>query len=96
MNDLGADVVPMSITSLVQNAIKHNAFSKENPLEIRISYDEDYITVENRIAQRFGDNYGTGTGLDMLKRQYESFSEKPVMVINDGEKFLVKIPALIY
>lgn len=96
LNDLGADVVPMSITSLVQNAIKHNAFSKENPLEIRISYDEDYITVENRIAQRFGDNYGTGTGLDMLKRQYESFSEKPVMVINDGEKFLVKIPALIY
>ena len=96
LNALGADVVPMSITSLVQNAVKHNAFSRENPLEIRISYDEDYIAVENRIAKRFGDIYGTGTGLDMLKRQYESFSEKPVIVINDGEKFLVKIPALIY
>lgn len=96
LNGLGADVVPMSITSLVQNAVKHNAFSIENTLEIRISYDEDYIAVENRIAKRFGDSYGTGTGLDMLRRQYESFSEKPVIVINDGEKFLVKIPALIY
>lgn len=96
LKQLESEVVPMSLTSLVQNTIKHNAFSRENPLQIRVFYDEEYIVVENKIAKRYEDSYGPGSGLYMLKRQYESYSEKPVLIINNGEKFLVKIPALIF
>lgn len=96
LRGLGSDVVPMALTSLVQNAIKHNGFSQDTPLEIRMSFTDGYYVVENRIVKKFEDSYGTGTGLDMLKRQYESFTDKPVLVISDEEKFVVKVPALIY
>lgn len=90
------DVVPMSVTSLAENAAKHNAFSGSDPLEILITYSEGFIVVSNRIKARQGDAEGLGSGLDLLKRQYSLLTDRPVDIINDGEHFTVRLPAITY
>jgi len=88
-------VVPLSLQMLVENAIKHNEISVENPLRIDIQVDQDYIIVSNNLQERVAKEDGrVSIGLDNIKSRYNFLSDQPV-VVNDGpEYFSVKIPVL--
>ena len=45
-------VAPLVLQMLVENAIKHNVISEENPLRIKIHMDEGYIEVENNLQKK--------------------------------------------
>jgi len=45
-------IIPMSLQLLVENAIKHNAATAENPLEIKIYLENDYIVIWNNINRK--------------------------------------------
>ncbi|NJO91189.1 MAG: histidine kinase [Chloroflexia bacterium] len=46
------NVVPLSIQMLVENAIKHNVVSDEEPLKITIYQKDDYVIVENNLQPK--------------------------------------------
>ena len=43
-------IPPLVLQMLVENAIKHNVISEENPLSINIFIEGDFIVVENNVA----------------------------------------------
>lgn len=78
---------------LAENAIKHNAFTIEQPLHIFIDYDAErqFITVHNKIRQKKITEVTTRTGLSNLNERYKLLSNQPVVIKNNGDEFAVSI-----
>ena len=91
--DMGRFVVPGSVQLCMENAIKHNSMSPENPLEISISSDGSCIKVHNRLSPKIGEEGSTGLGLKYIKEQYLSCG-KSVEIDENEEFFEVRLPLL--
>jgi sensor histidine kinase YesM len=88
-------VVPLSLQMLVENAIKHNEISKENPLKISIERSGDYLEVKNNLQLRprkGSDN--TAIGLENIQERYKYLSDLPVEITEESGSFIVSIPIL--
>ncbi|TCO07911.1 sensor histidine kinase [Natronoflexus pectinivorans] len=85
-------VPALSLQFLVENAIKHNVATKENPLQIRISIEENMLKVTNNLQPKLS-TYSTNTGLRNLKRRIQFLAEdKDLVVESDDKHFTVKVP----
>lgn len=85
---------PLTIQILVENAVKHNVFSKENPLEVLISCDDGkYLKVINNKSEKPASVSSFKVGLDNIKKRYQFFTNKNIEVRNKSE-FMVKLPLL--
>ncbi len=74
-----------SLQPLLENAIKHNGMTRDNPLLIRISREGDYIRVNNNRQPRQHAEVSTGNGHGMLKKRYKMLiGEEPVIRQEDG------------
>ncbi len=94
LNQLDAFICPVSLQSLVENAIKHNRHGKSDLLSIDISLDGEWIRMANNILPREEKANGTGKGLKTLKERYSLLTDKEVSVMNDGKTFEVRVPVL--
>jgi len=86
-------VPPLVLQMLVENAIKHNIISKENPLKVSITAAKDSITVENNLQKKSGVD-STGQGLLNITGRYRFFTTRKVEIDETDEKFSVTIPLL--
>ena len=87
-------VPPLALQSLVENAIKHNKISTQNPLQIDIIAEDDFITVSNNYQPRTEEVQSTGIGLKNLKEKYELISGLiPKFSVID-KQFVAKIPII--
>ena len=94
VNPKNFKVIPLSVQMLVENAIKHNEVSDRNPLSIRIyTVGDDYLYVENALHKKAGSE-GNGTGIENIKERYEFFTDKKVIISQNGGKFLIGLPLL--
>ena len=90
-------IPPMVLQMLIENAIKHNELTTDNPLVVDVFDEDGFVNVKNKIALKKalpGDN--SSIGLSNIKERYTVFSDKPVQIINDGDYFIVKIPLLTF
>lgn len=88
-------IPPLTLQLLIENAIKHNAVSKETPLEITISLEnKERLIIKNNINPKITREPGTGTGLQNIIKRYSLLSNQPVVVNNDGTYFTVILPIL--
>ena len=92
--ELNCRIVPCSLQILFENAIKHNAFSKEHPLEIRISSEKGWLTVRNNICPRTSPAPSTGVGLHYIQTRYQDISERDIQIIRDQDSFTVRVPLI--
>lgn len=88
-------VIPLSIQILVENAIKHNIISGENPLTIDIFTENGCLVVRNNLQKKRVVEKSSQIGLTNLKARYEYLTSKQFYIVDDGSYFLVRIP-LIY
>ncbi len=87
------DIAPLTLQLLVENAIKHNVVSKEDPLLIEIVTEDNYVIIKNKINLKES-SYSTKTGLINLLKRYELLDNKKVLVESDDYNFVVKVPLL--
>ena len=97
---------PLSLQMLVENSIKHNVISEEEPLQIEISSDKNeyiivsnnfigkpnYLEIENSLMKK-PEKLNLKIGLENIKKRYSYFSDKKVIVRKD-DKFTVKLPII--
>lgn len=89
-------VLPISLQMLIENAIKHNEISSEFPLTVRISEENEYLVVTNKLQPKILETPSKGIGLSNLKVRYHFFTAKEVIVEQDQFCFRVKLPKLNY
>jgi sensor histidine kinase YesM len=91
---MGFMLPPLTIQTLVENAIKHNEISKRNPLRIEIyTTDRDTLCVANPIQKKMTEEEGTGIGLTNLNRQFELLIGQGILIRSDVD-FVVEIPLI--
>ncbi|MBU0488390.1 MAG: histidine kinase [Bacteroidetes bacterium] len=88
-------IVPIfSVQLFLENAIKHNAFTVESPLHIKILYIVDWITVSNNIQQKNASEPSSRLGLVNLSERYKIISGDEINIQSDGSDFSVSIKIL--
>ena len=90
----GYKIIPVSLQLLVENALKHNAMSKEKPLRIEINNSNDYIVVSNLIQRKNILESSTRTGLSNLKERVKLITGKELIVSENNNQFVVKLPVI--
>ena len=87
-------IVPCTIQLLLENALKHNAISKELPLVVSLSTDGSSITVRNNIVPKASKRPSTGIGLQYIRNQYRDIAGKEIIVDSSNGFFTVTVPIL--
>lgn len=85
----------LSLQMLIENAVKHNKFSAEDPLRIEV-YNEgsDYLVIRNKVNKKNVAESTTKVGLENIKKRYDYQSENKVVIAYDNEHFTVKLPRI--
>ncbi|MCC9166649.1 sensor histidine kinase [Pontibacter harenae] len=84
-----------SLQLLVENAIKHNGFTSDEPLHIYIRHNSDgFISVVNNKKPKQLHEPSSGIGLRNLSERYQVLAGKGVMVSDSEEYFSVELPIL--
>jgi hypothetical protein len=86
---------PLTIQTLVENAIKHNEISKEKPLIISISTtDTGRLSVWNNIQSKISEEEGTGIGLTNLSKQFQLLRGEDIIISRHNNLFRVEFPLI--
>jgi sensor histidine kinase YesM len=95
LNGTVTSVAPLALQMLIENAIKHNIVSEDDPLRIRVFPENGYITVENNLQRKgaLGEP-SSGVGLENICKRYEFLSDRKVEIMEDDRTFKVRIPML--
>ncbi len=87
-------VIPISVQMLVENAIKHNIISGDEPLTVTIGVEDGYLVVRNNLQVRTTVPESGNIGLNNIKSRYEYLTEKKFFIVNDGKEFIVRMPLI--
>jgi sensor histidine kinase YesM len=87
-------IAPLTLQLLIENAIKHNAFTEQQPLHITLHTERDYLVVSNNKQQKIGKEPGTGMGLQNIKHRYRLLTMQEVSVHDDLHHFRISLPLL--
>lgn len=85
---------PISLQLLVENAVKHNAFSDDTPLRILVWERESALEVSNERRPRELARPGSRVGLRNLGDRYRLLTERDVTITADEHQFTVTLPTL--
>ena len=95
LNASNVQIAPLVLQMLVENAIKHNIVSTEQPLTIKIFRDATGIVVQNNIQKKMVlPEDSKGIGLENIKKRYSFLAQNKVEVRDDNKSFIVKLPVL--
>ena len=88
-------IPPLTLQLLLENAIKHNAVSKEKQLLIELSLEnERHLVIKNNINPKISKETGVGMGLQNIINRYKLLSNERVIVQQDDNFFTISLPTL--
>jgi two-component system, LytTR family, sensor kinase len=87
-------IAPCALQILVENAIKHNCFSKEKPLLIKIKIVAGYVLVVNKTDPKRIRSASTRIGLKNLNMRYKIITKQSISIENNNQYFCVKLPLI--
>lgn len=87
-------VVQCSLQVLIENAFKHNIVRAEQPLNISIFTENDYIIVRNNLQPKASSSESTKVGLKSVSKQYIAAIGKDIAITQTETIFEVKLPLI--
>ncbi len=89
-------IMPLSLQTLVENAIKHNVVSNKQPLLITICINntKDSVVVSNSIQPKKDSEKGEGIGLLNLAERYRLMTQKEINIESSNGIFSVEVPLI--
>ncbi|GAA4419695.1 hypothetical protein GCM10023187_54250 [Nibrella viscosa] len=87
-------IAPLTLQLLVENAVKHNQMSVEQPLVVTIETAGDYLLVSNPLQRRPQAEDSTGMGLENITNRYRLLTDRPVSTGEEDNCFVIKLPLL--
>lgn len=87
-------IIPAALQLLVENSIKHNTTSPAKPLFITIRSTQDNCleVVNNKQLRRSTQEKATGIGLANIAQRYKLILNKEILVTENENEFIVKLP----
>ncbi|HEX6163548.1 MAG TPA: histidine kinase [Vicinamibacterales bacterium] len=85
-------IPPVVLPELLENAVKHNEFSTDNPLEIEIRLDGDRLTVSHEKRPRQATVSSTGVGLENLAQRFRLTTGVAARWGENAGRFVVTLP----
>jgi len=91
-----AQILPLSLQLLIENAVKHNIVSHKKPLTIHVKVDEanQYVWISNNIQKKIQEVHSTGMGLKNIQKRFSFFTDLPVKVEEETQHFRVGLPLI--
>jgi sensor histidine kinase YesM len=88
------EILPISLQLLVENAFKHNAATREDPLKIEISLNESdrTISVSNNLKPKTQISESSKLGLNNLSERNKLITGREIEIHQSEEDFTVIIP----
>jgi two-component system LytT family sensor kinase len=86
-------IIPCSLQLCIENAIKHNYGSDENPLRIDLELNNDTIIIKNNLNEIEVKN-SSKIGNQYLKNQYLMLFDKEIEFFKTEKEYVVKIPII--
>lgn len=91
----GHRLPPLTIQTLLENAVKHNEVSKRKPLTITIqTTNNPSLVVRNTIQEKITEEDGTGIGLTNLSKQFRLLLGKEINISKENNEFRVEVPLI--
>lgn len=91
----GHRLPPLTIQTLLENAVKHNEVSKRKPLTITIqTTNNPSLVVRNTIQEKITEEDGTGIGLTNLSKQFQLLLGKEINISKENNEFRVEVPLI--
>lgn len=87
-------IVPLSLQLLLENAVKHNVITGEQPLKIEIFEENGYLVIKNNSNPKQSIEKSTKVGLKNITQRYSLITKAKVEIINNFKLFQVKLPLL--
>ncbi|GAB2698703.1 histidine kinase [Mucilaginibacter koreensis] len=81
---------------LVENAVKHNIISIDQPLNIKLTSLGNWLVVQNNLQPKSIPEPSTKIGLENINQRYLHLTGQPIEVISDGHSFTIKLPVNEY
>lgn len=94
ISNVQAKIVPLSLQLLLENAVKHNIVSEENPLHISILEEKGFLVVKNNLQTKNVLGKSSGYGLMNIQQRYHLLTDRKVFIEKDKTSFQVKLPIL--
>lgn len=87
-------IAPLTMQLLIENAVKHNRISKDEPLKIFIGIEDNYLVVKNSLQIRINHAPSTGLGLKNIQNRYLILSSDVPKFGPEGDFFVARIPLI--
>jgi len=97
INDVSAEdflIPPISLQTLVENAIKHNEFNDMHQLDIKVTVSASHVIVRNPVKPKEQSVPSNKIGLNNLDNRYKLITRKNIVIENNYRFFTVKLPIL--
>ena len=87
-------IPPFTLQLLVENCIKHNIVSLEQPLHIRLCTTVESLVIENHRQLKKNPEPSMQLGLENINQRYIHLLNKTIEIENNADFFKVKLPLI--
>lgn len=82
----------LSLQPLIGNTVKHNSITTKKPLSVTIRVVDGVLEIENPKNPKLDIEPSTGIGLSNLSSRWEIVIGKPIEIVEDDTRFMVRLP----